>query len=239
MSQEIYGFSAKAMQQLRELIRRESNSRSMAEKPIKRKHVHPGAATGVLFQYTDSYALPAYGVMEVWGEVTTSGVTYLKTRRPTATFRRRYLVNGSTAKVQDDTGLGYWLEDGGMALIDSSVSTGSITLDTEFGVKKDYFGLFPNRPGFQVFRYEVIDTSNVAYSVQREVTELIGKLGSGSISKGSTGAIDVYMGASGSEAATDFTDITCRALFAAVASGKWCVIENINGNWYVSQVECG
>ncbi len=70
---------------------------------------------------------------------------------------------------------------------------------------------------------------------ERKLT-LIGKAGS-SIAKGASGSVTVWSGASGSESSTGIT-ITCRALFAAVASGKWCVIENINGNWYVSQVEC-
>lgn len=65
---------------------------------------------------------------------------------------------------------------------------------------------------------------------------LFGKAGS-SISKGSTGTITIWGGASGSEAATSWT-LTCRALYAAIASGKYCVVENINGVFYAAQVEC-
>lgn len=191
--------------------------------------------SGVPFIYKDSYECPKYGVMEVYGEQTIDGKRYLQTRRPTATFKRRYLVNYSSARNLDEKGNGNWLEKSGRVLLNTS--TGA-DLDTEWGVKKDNFGLFANRPGFHIIDVDTIDGSPVATAIQREVTELIGKLYSGSITKGSTGAINIYMGASGSEAATDFTDITCRARFAAIANSKWCVMSWRNGVWYVAQVEC-
>lgn len=47
MSDDIYGLSAQAYQQLRELIRKEAGRQSPIQNPIRRKHVYPSAAVPV------------------------------------------------------------------------------------------------------------------------------------------------------------------------------------------------
>jgi len=55
-----------------------------------------------------------------------------------------------------------------------------------------------------------------------------------SISKGGSGTVSLY-----NADETDSTiNRTAKALFAAIATSKWCIYHRIAGKWYVSKAEC-
>ncbi len=65
---------------------------------------------------------------------------------------------------------------------------------------------------------------------------IVGKM-AGAIAKGSSGTVNVYHGAAGSETDSGST-ITAYNAFGDVAAGKWIAAAQINGTWYLIAAEC-
>jgi hypothetical protein len=184
-------------------------------------------AEAVPFHNASGEVVPAHAVMRV----TSIANEIHEIEKPNTTFKSRYLVNGPDAVAIDGYGIGTWLEKSDKVLYD----TGTPAIDEEWGAKSGQWSLSENRPGFLITG-DVDTTALTVRAKQHLVTDLIGQAGSG-ISKGSSGDVDIWMGASGAEAVTEYV-IECSALGAAITADKWVVVFFRNGVWYVGPWEC-
>lgn len=191
------------------------------------------------FRNASSETVPPFSVMRIIDTENTSPLTGTLRwicDKPDDTFQNDYMVSGPYAVPAGKDGVCTTLAEAGYVAYRSG--SGTPAARQEWGAKEDQWTLEKNRPGF------VIDggtkfTAGVDAVAARQhvVTSLKGK-SSGAIAKGSTGSVNIYMGASGSEAATEYF-ITCRALGAAITANKWVVIWFESGVWYVAPWECG
>jgi hypothetical protein len=177
--------------------------------------------------------IPAHGVMRVTDVVDEDGVEIHEVAKPNNDFKSRYLVNTDSPIAADKSGFGTWLSESGKVLYNASAGTPAV--DEEWGAKSGQWSLEKYRPGFLVTGGNDTEATTTR-AWQRIVTDLIGKADA-NISSNSTGTVSVFMGAGGSEAATEY-DLTCRARFAAVTGSKLAAIALRNGIWYVGRLEC-
>lgn len=187
------------------------------------------------FRNTSGEVVPPYAVMRITGaEDHNHSLRYL-IHKPNSDFHTHYLVNGPASVPVDKDGFCTTLSQAGFVAYNSSAGTPAA--HEEWGAKSGQWTLEKNRPGFIIDGGEKTTAGVTAVgATQRIVTDLIGKADS-SISNGSTGTVSIWMGASGSEAATEY-DLTCRARFGAVTGSKWAAIAFRNGVWYVGKMEC-
>jgi hypothetical protein len=179
--------------------------------------------------------IPKYAVMRVTGVTIESGVEVHTVEKPNSTFKTRYIINSSAAIPIGEDGTGTWLCDSGPVLYNNSAGTPAV--DEEWGAKTGQWSLEKNRPGFVITGGNENDGSLYwTRAKQHIVTSLKGKAGSG-ISKGATGSVTIWMGASGAEASTEYS-ITCSALGAEITAAKFVVVWFESGVWYVAPWEC-
>lgn len=131
---------------------------------------------GIPFVNVSGFTVPPGGIMNPDLSVTIGGVDHLRTLRPSATFRRRWLVNGPTPVPNGAASLGSWLDDlAGFAAIDPG-SAQYIQSTYGWGPNPDSFFLYPAYFGFTI---EAITTYTffgqlTAQARQHEVNTLIG-----------------------------------------------------------------
>lgn len=191
------------------------------------------------FRNASGEVIPPFSVMRITGAENTTtpdGALRYVCAKPNSTFCTRYMVSGPFATpAGSKDGICTTLSEAGYVAYNSGAGTPA--LDEEWGAKTGQWTVEKNRPGF------IIDGGtkttagvNAVAARQHIVTSLKGKAGSG-ISKGSTGSVAIWMGASGAEAATEYT-ITCLAKGAAITASKWVVVWFESGVWYVAPWEC-
>lgn len=205
------------------------NALTHTHRVLARHEVYDSGVAQIAVHNASGEIIPANGVMRVT-EVGEDDDVH-EVAKPNDTFKCRYLVNLDSAIAIDGTGYGTWLEQSGKVLYD----TGTPAIDEEWGAKSGQWTLNKNRPGFLITG-GVNATDTVVRAKQHLVTDLKGKAGSG-ISKGSSGDVVIWMGASGAEAPTEYT-ISCSALGAAITSAKYVVVWFESGVWYVAPWEC-
>jgi hypothetical protein len=190
------------------------------------------------FRNDSSETVPPFSVMRInSAENTTapSGVIRYICDKPDDEFCTNYMVNGPMAVPAGKDGFCTTLAESGYVAYRSG--SGTPVNGEEWGAKDDQWTLEKNRPGFIIDGGTKTTAGVTAVSArQLVVRDLIGKPDS-SISKGSTGTVSIWMGASGAEAATEY-DITCSAKGAAVTGSKFVVVFFRNGVWYVGPWEC-
>jgi len=178
-----------------------------------------------------SEVIPAYGVMRV--ESVDADTEVHEVNKPSTTFKCRYLVNLGSDIAIDGSGNATWLEKSAQVLY--RAASGTPAIDEEWGAKDGQWTLEKNRPGFLITGGNETD-DGITRAKQHLVTDLIGKADS-NISKGSSGTVSIWMGASAAEAVTEY-DLTCSAKGAAITSAKFVVVFFRNGVWYVGPWEC-
>lgn len=198
-----------------------------------RHHATYPAVEKFAFRNDSGEEVPAFGVMRVVDTTGTGKNTLHEIAKPNTDFKCRYLVNLDRAIPEDGYGFGTWLTESSQVLYNAS--SGTPAIDEEWGAKSGQWSLEKNRPGFLITGGNDT-TATTTRAMQRIVTNLKGKA-DGAISKGSTGAVSIWMGAGGSEADTSM-NITCRAYGAAITSGKIVVVWFESGVWYVGPWEC-
>lgn len=233
---EIYTFDEQGMRKLVAAYRSLQNDFSDLRRHLANQSppVVYNAEKPVKFRNDSGETIPAHGVMRVVSMDTSPNDFHL-VEKPNSSFKCRYLVNNDDPIPANRFGNGTWLEKSGRVLYNDA--SGTPATDEEWGAKENQWSLQKNRPGFLITGGST-STGGVfkTRAKQHIVTGLKGK-SSGNISKGSTGSVNIYMGASGSEAATEYF-IPCRALGAAITADKWTVAWLESGVWYVAQWEC-
>lgn len=188
-----------------------------------------------LFRNNSGETIPPFSVMRITGAESLATGLRMIVAKPNDAFKTHYLINGPYAVLDGDDGRGTTLAQADNVAYNSS--SGTPAVDEEWGAKEDQWTLQKNRPGFIIIG-NTKTSSGVTHVVARQhvVTQLKGKAGS-NISKGSAGNVVIWMGASGAEAATEYT-ISCSALAAAITSAKYASVWLESGVWYVGPWEC-
>lgn len=185
--------------------------------------------------------VPAFAICEITGAQAPSDEEpwALKIDKPSSTFRRLYLVNGerpvpATENGADGRGTGTLLRHA--RLVSYNSASGTPAYGEVWGPKPDQWTLEKYRFGFYMFggAAEVGDL-HLAVATQEMVTSVRGKT-TGSVSKGSTGTVDVY----DSAAATMSMTITGvkNVYGSTIGSGKWVNVTWNGTNPEMTAAEC-
>lgn len=188
-----------------------------------------------IFRNNSGETIPPFSVMRITGAENFNGAIRFIVAKPNTDFQNDYLINGPEAIRSTKDGRGTTLAQAHYVAYRSG--SGTPAYGEEWGAKTAQWTLEKNRPGFKI-EGGIKNTAGVDAVVARQhlVTDLIGKPDS-TISKGATGTVSVWMGASGAEAVVEY-DITGSAKGAEVTGSKWCVLFWRNGVWYVGPWEC-
>lgn len=193
----------------------------------------------VKFKNGASEAAPAHAVMEITASErdSTTGEIIYTIGKPSATFRRLYLVNGVMEVAADGYGEGTFLHSGGAVLYNSGDGTPAV--DESWGAKASQWSLAKNRPGFLITAANNTSaTAPYTSAVQSEVVNLKGKPDTTITANSATGqAVSIYMGVPGSLADTSI-NVTAYALGTDCASAKWCVLTWMDNYWWAFPAEC-
>lgn len=186
---------------------------------------------GIVFRNTSGEEIPAYAVMRITGAERRAGRPVITVGKPSTTFRRLYLVNGSKKVGAASTayGVGTYLDEGGEVLYDS----GTPAMGESWGPKNGQWSLAKWRYGFTITG-AVDSTGLKVVATQTEVNEVYGQT-NGALNKGSTGTVDLY---DGNNSAITSTSITATNRFANVATSKKVICTWIGGTWLASSAEC-
>jgi len=194
------------------------------------------------FKNTYAGTIPAYSLVEIVDCIAVPGLdlTYYTVTRPSTTFRGPswYAVTSGESVAQNGTGQ---LRFEGTCRI--AYDSGTPAKFETYGVKPSQFTASKGFPGLAIAVHRIENsTRKWMLGTLEPANEFIGKL-AGSLSQGSTAAVTIWAGAGGSEAATSFSNITCRDWLmksgaTAIASGKKVVVRYINGTPYVVEAEC-
>lgn len=228
-------FSPDSMRTIaREVFReaRESRAPRLQDPQI----IQPYEQRKVQFRNTSGEIIPAYGVMRVTGVELKAGLPIITVAKPSTTFDRLYLVNGSMRVGSASTcrGVGTWLYEGGYALYES----GTPAYGESWGPKDGQWSLAKWRYGFTIWGATTgsigSGTARVI-AVQAEVNEVYGQT-NGAMALDGTGTVDLY---DGNNTAITSTSITATNRFVtSVATAKKVICTWIGGTWLASAAKC-
>lgn len=189
--------------------------------------------TGIPFRNdsSGSETVPAYGVMRVTGSATISGVEHVTVAKPNTDFKRKYLVNGSTAVPYNETGKGTWLEEADWVLYDDANTP---ALGESWGPSDGSWKLKKWRYGFTIVGNPSGGSTDIVRAWQEEANEFIGKTDS-THNKNSQGTISIY---DGNLADTGDNMASVENKFANVSSSKWVQVRWNAGKWHLVAAEC-
>ena len=190
------------------------------------------------FYNADTVAAPAYAIMAVTGVQTlSSGEVLPKIGKPSTTFRRSYLVNGSAEVAASSAGSYQDAE-----IIKVAYDTGSPALDEGWGPKAGQWTLTKNYPETCLVIGVADSTKKLLLARVHPIDRILGKL-AGSISQGQSATVNIWGGAGGSETVIASLTLSARDWLmksgsTAIASGKKVVVTWINGIAYIEEAEC-
>jgi hypothetical protein len=187
--------------------------------------------TRIPFRNDYAGTLPAYGVLRITGVATIDDVPYFTVDRPSSSFHRLYLVNGSDDVADDAYGWGTFLWHADWVLYDDASTP---AFGESWGPQADSFKLKKWRYGFTIWGEPSGGDTDIVQASQMWVNDFWGQT-AGAISKGSTGTIEVY---DGNDADTSITVASVKNKYANVADNKKVSVEWLGGSWYLKSAEC-
>ena len=193
------------------------------------------------YRNDSSEDVPPYGLLRITGaDYSDDLLTFLTINKPNTTFQRFYAVNGPSLVPAGQYGtcsLGF----GSVLMV--AIDTGTPAYGEGWGAKPASWKLNKNYPGggFTVIGGNNTDKGTSLF-VQQPVNSLIGVL-NGALAEGASVSVSVWRGAGGSEADETNWDITAydylmKTGATNIASGKKCLLQFVNGVWYVTNAEC-
>jgi len=224
-----YTFDEQGVRRIVATVRRvEQDPRSLTGKSIP---IASGTSINWLPGYNNAgEEIPAYSCVVIGAKADKNGVQHNALTKPSTTFSTAF---GLTVGLDISSGdnCGYHVESGF-----ATYDTGTPAVGEVWGPKPGQFTLTRGYVGFICLG--IIDaTAKIMLAERTQSRSYLCKPNS-SITKGSTGACTIWAGVSGSEAATTWTSVTARAKWAAVTSGKFCLLTWVNDGPYVSPLEC-
>lgn len=186
--------------------------------------------------YNDSgEKIPPYGCMAVTDKKEIDGRLYHKVTKPSTTFRRQYIPNGSREIEIAGTGsipvhrYYRWLYTG------SSPTNGN-----GYGPTPDQWHLSLNYPAVTEVAYDYDATADVLLGTLMLIDRVVIKNSTGSsIGANTSGNFTVQQGAAGSEASAGYSTVSMRNRGSiAFANSKIGAGVVLNGQWYAMPWEC-
>ncbi len=174
--------------------------------------------------------IPAWSCAAIGTGSTIDGVYHPHASKPSTTFTRSYaLTGGRDATTVDKVGVTF---EAGLCKYD----TGTPAVGETWGPKPGQWTLSRYYSGFRCVG--ILDSTNKIALWEREEPPFYLCKADSSISKGSTGTASLYVGDSGSETDSTVNITSCKALWGAIATSKWCGVSFVNGVPYITQLEC-
>lgn len=174
---------------------------------------------------------PAFGVFAVTSNTVTGGKNILQGSQPSTTFSRSYAVNGEFPIAANGYGGAY---THGLVLV--KYDTGTPAVGETWGPAPSQWTVKKGYPGF-ICMGIVSSTDKIMLARYDEPGIYLVKADA-DISKGSTGTCSLYYDNAGTETDTTINIADCKALGAAITSGKWATVQYINGVAFVGPWEC-
>lgn len=196
--------------------------------------------TGVPFRNDDSENAPIGAIMQINDNLEIAGVEHLLIEQPSTTFHRRYLVNTSGAEVEpEETALGSWLDEDGLAAYDDA--DGTPAHGEEWGAWPGTWLLRKGRLGFTIYGDGDEVTAGLVRASQREITELFGRTYE-TLAQGSTAEFEPWMEIGGTLAVTDFVPIEAHDFYfndsESLDSPRKARIHWYGGKWRYANIYC-
>lgn len=203
----------------RELFAKEREAiQLMLRRAQRNEGIQPGK---VQFRNGSGETIPPYAVMRVTNTESRMGLPLYVVNKPSSSFQRFYLVNGSQRVGDTSTALGYgtWLNDASWVLYDTADGTpvfGQVwgPVDGSWKLRRHYYG------------FHILGNTNTSTSgserviaLQQMVMNVIGKTDS-SISKGSSGIVSMWKGDRSADTSIDISSVA-NPFATSIASGKW------------------
>lgn len=175
--------------------------------------------------------LPQYGVGKVTSLTTVNGEKVATVEKPDTTFSRLYLVNSGGDVAYQKTGISK-----NRPIVKVLYDSGTPVVGETWGPKPSQWTLSKGYPGFTILG--IVDSTNkIALARYDEPGFYLVKADS-TIAKGSSGTCSLYYDNAGTETDTTINISSCKALGAEVTSGKWAIVQYMNGVPYVGPWEC-
>jgi hypothetical protein len=195
------------------------------------------AEDDLLFYNNSGEEVPAYAIMAVTGvQELGTGEIVKKIAKPSTTFYREYIVNGSVAVANSSAGI---YQKGPEVLV--AYDTGTPAVGEGWGPKPGQWTISKNYPQTCCIAGITDAVNKIVLANLQTINEVIGKLDT-ALSQGSLATVNVWAGAGNSEFDTnmDITAYDWLMYYASpdIASGKKVVCRVINGCWYVTEAEC-
>lgn len=187
-----------------------------------------------------SLTLPAYAVVEVHGEESAGPLDELvyQVRRLTSTWPARIAVLGGAEIAAG--GYGALTFDPTYALADAATEPQA---NEAWGIKPNETKLFKGFPGFRALGRTHGTGSDQRAFVRQAWPQLLWAVAPSNIAARSgatpgSGTVNIQTLASGSFAATGFSTTALNASGAAIVSGKYLQIVEIEGRWAANYEDC-
>ncbi len=204
---------------------------SFREKQTRRQRRFSGPFDDIKIYNNENSEMPQYGIGRVTAISEVGGEKVVNLEKPSSTFSRNYLVNSGGDVAYQKTGIAK-----NRPVVKVLYDTGTPAIGETWGPKSGQWTLSRNYPGFVCLG--IVDADEkIMLARYDEPGIYLGKADS-NISKGSTGTVSLWVGASGSETDSTINITGCSALGAAITSGKWVTVQYVNGVPYVGQFEC-
>lgn len=185
------------------------------------------------FENNTGSTVPGNSLLRVTGLTLSEGVPILAIAKASTTFGREWAVTANRDVPSGEFGVATLANLPVRLAYDSTQSPAA---GETYGPKPDSFVSWENYPGFICLG--IVDSTNHIMLATREEPPFYLCKADSSISKGSTGTASLYVGASGSETDSTVNITSCRALWGAIATSKWCGVSFVNGVPYITQLEC-
>ena len=186
---------------------------------------------GVRFRNDAGEQMPGYAIGRVTGMDTLTEMVggFYKLAKPSSTFGRIHIVNGSQPVDAGDFGFGQLWGEACYALFDS----GTPAAGEVWGPKSGQWSLAKNYPGYNVCGES---TSGRTLVVGEPINRLIGKP-TATINADASGNFHWYVGAAGSEADTTVDVAAWNKTGRKLRTDDWCALEWIDGAFYARWLE--
>jgi hypothetical protein len=201
------------------------------EQQTRRQRRFSGPFDDIKIYNAENDEIPQYGIGRVTAISEVAGEKVVNLEKPSTTFSRLYLVNSGGDVAYQKTGISK-----NRPVVKVLYDSGTPAVGDTYGPKPSQWTVSKGYPGFVCLG--IVDaTSRIMLARYDEPGFYLVKADA-DIAKGSTGTASLYYDNAGTETDTTINISSCKALGAAVTSGKWCIVQYMNGVPYIGPWEC-
>jgi hypothetical protein len=189
----------------------------------------------VPFRNDSGEAVPANGLMRVTGMATIGDRAVHTTSKPDATYRLRYLVNGSVEIAIGARGWGYWLWHADYVLYDTGATP---AYGETWGPEPSSWTIKKDAPGFLIQGGNTGSGATSRTIAIQDVPQHVFGKADAAIANAASGTVRIYGGTQGSETDTGLTIASCYNYGPDIADEANVWVGWLGGKSYVQNMEC-